>query len=100
MTSLFIAGFCLFLLAFIYTLGQGVETFNNMVAILKSTFMIVIHWFVLVFALYHTFTWFNLTPKVMVVWIGDKKIPEFVVLAAVYGGWVAVSVVISWLIIS
>ena len=99
MTSLFIAGFCLFLLVFIYSLGQGRETFDNMVAFLDSTFMISVHWIVLVFALYHTFTWFNLTPKVMVVWIGEKKVPEFMVLGAVYGGWIGVSIVIAWLIL-
>ena len=99
MTSLFIAGFCLFLLVFIYSLGQGRETFDNMVAFLDSTFMIIVHWIVLVFALYHTFTWFNLTPKVMVVWIGEKKVPEFMVLGAVYGGWIGVSIVIAWLIL-
>jgi len=99
MTSLFIAGFCLFLLAFIYTLGQGSEAYNSMVEVLKSTFMITVHWVVLVFALYHSYTWFNLTPKVMVVWIGSRKIPEYVVLGGVYSGWIAVSLAIAWLIL-
>ena len=98
-TSLFIAGFCIFLLLFIYALGQGVETYNSMIGILKSPVVTAVHWIVLLFALYHTFTWFNLTPKVMVLWVAGKRIPEWLILAAVYGGWIVVSVIIAWLII-
>ena len=99
LTSLFTAGFCLFLLVFIYKLGEGPEAYNGMIALLKSPFVIVVHWIVLIFALYHTFTWFNLTPKAMVFWIGERRIPGSVILAAIYTGWIGVSVVITWLIV-
>jgi len=98
MTSLFTAGFCLFLLYFIYTLGQGPEAFNGFIEGLSSNIVISVHWVVLIFALYHTYTWFALTPKVMVIWIGEKKLPVGVVLTAVYGGWLAVSVALFLLI--
>ncbi len=99
MTSLFIAGFCIFLLTFIYALGEGPEVYNTLIAVLKSTPAIVVHWIVLLFALYHTYTWFDLTPKVMVFWVGEQKIPEWVILGGVYSGWVAVSVIITWIIV-
>jgi len=100
MTSLFIAGFCIFLLVFVYALGEGPETYNAMLGVLRTPWAVVTHWIVLLFALYHTFTWFNLTPKVMVIWRGENKVPERVILAGVYAGWLVVSVVITWIIVS
>ena len=100
MTSLFTAGFCIFLLVLIYALGEGPETYNALLSVLRRPWVVVTHLIVLLFSLYHTFTWFNLTPKVVVIWRGEHKVPESAVLVGVYTGWFVVSAVITWIIVT
>ncbi len=47
--------------------------------------------------LYHSFTWFNLTPKIMPIYVAEEKVPDF--WAAILMGylpWAAVTAVVMW----
>ena len=99
LTSVFVAGYCLFLLVLIYKLGQGPEDYGSLITFLSSSTSIVLHVIALIFVLYHAVTWFNLTPKILVIYKGQERIPQWLVAASVYFGWIVVSSVIAWLVV-
>ena len=99
MTSVFVAGYCIFLLVLIYKLGQGPEAYGNLIAALKSPSSIALHLISLAFVLYHTITWFNLTPKILVLYRGEERIPQGLVAGTFYIGCVVVSVIVAWLVL-
>ena len=98
-TSLFVAGYCLFLLVFIAKAGDSQESYATLVLSLKSPISIVLHLISFTFILYHAITWFNLPPKIMVLHVGEERIPNALITGAVYLSWGVVSLIISWLIL-
>ena len=99
LTSVFVAGYCIFLLVFVYKLTQGADAYGNFMAALKSPISVVMHLITLVFVLYHTITWFNLTPKILVLYRGEDRIPQGLVAATFYAGWVVVSIIVTLLVL-
>ena len=98
-TSLFVAGYCLFLLVFIAKAGDSQEAYATLILSLKSPISMVLHLISFTFILYHAITWFNLTPKIMVLHLGEERIPNTLIAGAVYLSWGVVSLIISWLIL-
>ncbi len=70
-----------------------------MIELIRSPLSIVLHCITLAFVLYHTITWFNLTPKILVLRIGEERIPQLLVAGTFYAGWIAVSALIAWLLL-
>ena len=98
-TSLFVAGYCLFLLLFIAKAGDSQESYATLILSLKSPISMVLHLISFTFILYHAITWFNLAPKIMVLHVGEERIPNALITGAVYLSWGVVSLIISWLIL-
>ena len=99
LTSVFVAGYCIFLLVLVYKLTQGADAYGDFMAALKSPISVALHLITLIFVLYHTITWFNLTPKILVLYRGEERIPQGLVAGMFYIGWVAVSVIVAWLVL-
>ena len=99
LTSIFVAGYCIFLLVLIFKLGEGSSSYSNFITTLQSPTSITLHIISLIFVLYHTITWFNLTPKILVLYRGEERISQGLVAGAFYIAWVAVSLVIIWLVL-
>lgn len=99
LTAIFVAGYAIFLLTLIYRAMQGMEVFTAFVQGLKSPLSIVLHLLALVMAIYHSVTWFNLTPKVLVVWRGEEQVNPNLIAASHYVAWLLVSVVIAGVVI-
>ena len=95
LTSIFVAGYCVFLLVFIYKLTQGADVYGNFIDVLKSPSSVALHLIALTFVLYHTITWFNLTPKILVLYKGEERISQGLVAGTFYAGWVVVSVIVA-----
>jgi fumarate reductase subunit C len=51
------------------------------------------------FLVYHAVTWFQLTPKAVVVRLGGRRLPAAAIAASAYSGWIVVSAFITWLIL-
>ena len=98
-TSLFVAGYCLFLLVFIAKTGDSQEAYATLILSLKSPISMVLHLISFTFILYRAITWFNLTPKIIVLHLGEERIPNALITGAVYLSWGVVSLIISWLIL-
>ena len=98
-SSVFAAGYCVSLLVLLYGLGQGQETYGAMLDFLKAPLSVVLQLIALIFVLYHTITWFNLTPQIMVLRIKGERVSPLLIAGSIYGGWIVLSLVIAWLIL-
>lgn len=92
-TSVFIAGYCIFLMVLMCRAVPG-KDFNAVFQSLKGPVSVVLHLIALLFALYHSITFFNLTPRVLVVFRGEEKVPDALIAGVHYVMWLVVSVVV------
>jgi len=96
MTCLFVGGYAMFLLMLIARLDKPEE----FAALLANPVAIALQLIALPMAIYHSVTWFNLTPKVLVIWRGEEKVPGILIAGAHYAGWLAVSAGLVYFAIS
>lgn len=94
LSSVFIALFLVVFLAQIYQLGDGQQSYNTFIEGLGTPGWITFHVVVLLFALYHTFTWFQSSSVVLEIKIGRLMVPRSVVVALHIGAWVVASAVV------
>ena len=99
MTSVFIAAYLIVFLFQLAQLTQGAEAYAAFLERLASPGWILFHLLALVAALYHTITWFNLTPKVFVVRMGEERLAPVFIAAPNYVLWVVISAVITWIVL-
>ena len=100
LSSVFVAGYVVLFLLIIRSLSQGPAQYEGLMAALRSPLAILFHVVALAFALLHTITWFNLTPKAMAVWRGEERLPAAMMIIPNYVGWVVVSGVIAWFVLA
>jgi len=98
LTSLFVAGYCIFLLVFLYKLSQGPQKYEQILKLLESPISIILHILAFILAAYHSITWFNLTPKVLVLRFGEEKVPSFLISGPHFAAWLGISAIIAWII--
>lgn len=92
LSSAFIGAYTGLITVGLWRLFQGEAEWNSFVAMLQTPLSIGFHLVALAFALYHTTTWFNVTPKAMPMQIGEKRLPGAAIVGAHYFVWVVVSV--------
>ncbi len=96
-TSVFLAGYLVYLIVWIYRIGQGPEGLAAAIDSARHPLTVAMHILALVAALYHSITWFNLTPKIMPLYIGEDRVPDF--WAAILMGylpWTLFTMIILW----
>lgn len=96
-TSVFIAGYCVFLLAVMCNASpthSDAATWNAFYASWGSPMGKALHLIALIFAAYHSITFFNLTPRVIVQFRGEEKVPEAAIAGVHYVMWAVVSIII------
>jgi fumarate reductase subunit C len=54
----------------------------------------------LAFLVLHAVTWFNLTPAAVAVRLRGRPVPPAAVAGGAYAGWVVVSAVVVWLVVT
>ena len=97
-TSVFVAGYAVFLMVLVAR-AEDAESFGAFFQALLTPWSIVLHAITLAMVLYHTVTWLNLTPRVLVVWRGEQRVPGFVIAGVHYVGWLVVSAAVAWLVL-
>jgi fumarate reductase subunit C len=96
-TCLFVGAYTLLLVVGIISLAQGQVAYDAFLESLKSPVSIVFHVLALCFSVYHSATWFNLTPKALPVQIGEDFLPDWVIAGLHYVVWIAVSAAVLFL---
>lgn len=99
LSSVFVAWAVVFLILLVGAMTGGRGSYQNFLDWADSPWVIVLNVVTLVFLVYHAITWFNLTPKAMVVKARGQRVPERVVAGSAYGGWLVVSAFIAWLVL-
>ncbi len=94
LTCVFVGGYALFLLVLVARHDEP----QAFVAWLNSPLLIVLQIIALPMVLYHSITWFNLTPKVMVVWRGEERVSPLLIAGANYVAWVILSIAIFYIV--
>ena len=98
-TSIFVAAYVVVLLVMLHRFSQGPEAYAAFLEGLKSPGAIVFHVVALAFALFHTITWFQATPKAVAVWKGEQRLPAPMLIIPNYVVWIIVSAILAWLIL-
>jgi fumarate reductase subunit C len=94
LSSVFIAVFLVVYLCQIYQLSQGPEAYSAFAQKLASPGWVLFHLVALLFALYHSITWFQSSAVVLTLRIGERLISRPIVTALHVGAWVMVSVLV------
>ncbi len=100
LTSIFVAIYAIILIIQIHAMAQGPDTWDALMISFSMPGSILLHVVILIFLLFHTFTWFKLAPKAMVLKIGKKRIPGSLIIAGNFIMWILLSAGIAWLVMS
>jgi fumarate reductase subunit C len=97
LTSVFVAFFAMLLLWQLQTLGQGPDAYARFTARLRTPLFLTLNVVAFLFVLFHTITWFNLTPTAMVVRVRGKRVPDTIVAGSNYVVWLLLSGIVAWI---
>lgn len=92
MTSFFVLTYSATLIVGLWRLSMGPEAWAGFVSVLTSPVMVVYQVVALAFAIYHTITWFAVTPRTTPIMIGEDFVPPAPIIIGQYVVWAAVSV--------
>lgn len=96
-TCIFIGAYTLLLVLALKHLSEGQAAYEAFLEGLRSPACVLFHLVALAFALYHTCTWFNVTPQAMPIQRGEEFVPGSIILGVHYGGWIVLSLVVLFL---
>ena len=97
MTAPFILAYLILFLVFLARLGAGQDVFLDYLRFLNQPPLLILHGLLLVGALWHSITWFNVTPRAMPMRVGERRLPDPVVAILMgYLPWAVVTVLILW----
>jgi len=95
-SCLFIGGWTLMMVWGLKQLAEGPQAWAAFLEGLKSPLSVVFHAVALAFAVYHSVTWFNLTPKALPLQVGEEFVPDGVISGAHFGAWAVLSVAVLY----
>jgi succinate dehydrogenase subunit C len=95
-SCLFIGGYTLIMVWGLKQLAEGPAAWQAFLEWLRSPASIVFHVVALGFALVHSITWFNLTPKAMPLQLGEEFVADGLISGAHFAGWAAVSLAVLY----
>jgi fumarate reductase subunit C len=94
LTSLFVGLYGALLVVGLIRLAQGQAAWDGFVAAISSPVGVAFQLACLVFAIYHSVTWFALTPKAMPLTVRNEPVPGRVIVGAHYVVWAVVSIAV------
>jgi succinate dehydrogenase subunit C len=98
MSAAFIGAYVLLSITALYRLSQGGAAYETFLATAEGPVGLTFAVAAIFFAIYHTYTWFQVTPRAMPLMIGDKRVPGALIVAAHWLGFVIVSGAL-WLLV-
>lgn len=90
-SSFFVGGYAAVLMIGVRRLAQGREAYDAFLVSLQSPLALTFHAVGLLFALYHTVTFFGASDKALPMQIGAEKVPGKLIVAGHYAAMVALS---------
>ena len=96
-TSFFIGAFSILLVVALKRLSQGPEAFQGFLDALRGPWGVLFCLVALVAAVYHSTSWFNVTPQAMPIQRGEEFVPGKMIVGAHYGVWAVVSLIVLFM---
>ena len=96
-SALFIGIYALVLSVGLFQLSRGERAYEEFLATTEGPAGLIFAVIAMLFAIYHTFTWFQVTPKAMPLELGGKRVPGAFIIAAHWLGFALVSIAL-WLL--
>lgn len=93
-TCVFIGAFALLLLCAVGRLSEGQAAYETFLLAITGPWSALGLLIVLVFAVHHATSWFNVTPKALPVQIGEAFLPDKFIVAAHYAAWILISLAV------
>lgn len=96
-SSLFIGIYVLILIVGIFQISRGQAAYEAFLAVAEGPAGKAFAVLAMLFAVYHTYTWFQVTPKAMPLMVGARRVPGAFIVAAHWFGFVVISAAL-WLL--
>lgn len=100
LSSVFVAWSVVFLLLAVRAVGEGQTAYRDFLDWAATWWVVGLNVVTLAFLVYHAVTWFDLTPKAVVVKVRSRRVPDAAIAGQAYVGWIVVSALIAWLLLS
>ena len=99
LSSVFVGYFIVITLLQVRALTLGASSYAELQDWLGNPLVILLNSVGFLFLLLHTVTWFNLTPRAIVLRLGGKRVPDILIIAPNYVAWLVISGVLAWVIV-
>ncbi len=99
LTSVFIAAYLVLFLLMLHNLAMGRDAYEAYLRFLARPGMLMFHVVALAAALFHSVTWFNVTPMVMRLQFGEKRVPPVIIAGVNYVAWIALSIAMTVIVL-
>lgn len=99
LTSLFVAWSVAFTLLAVRAILKGPDAYRRFLDWSAAPWLIAVNVIALLFVVFHTVTWFNLTPQAVVVRVRGRRVPDAGVAAPLYLAWLVLSALLVWIIL-
>ena len=93
-TCLFIFAYTFLLVWGLKRLSEGPDAFYAFVQALGSPLGVLFNLVVLIAAVYHSTSWFNVTPQAMPIQRGEEFVPGKIIVGAHYALWAVASLIV------
>ncbi|MEJ3746160.1 fumarate reductase subunit C [Actinomycetes bacterium KLBMP 9797] len=100
LTSVFVAWFVVYLLLLVRALAAGADRYASFLDWAARPWLIALNVVALAFTIYHTVTWFAVTPQAVAVKVRGRRLPGRALAGTLYLAWLAVSALILWLVLA
>ena len=99
LSSVFVGCFIVITLLQVRALTLGPSSYTELQDWLGNPLVIIFNVIGFLFVLLHTITWFNLTPRAIVLRPGGWRVPDFLIIAPNYVAWLVTSGVVAWFVV-
>jgi fumarate reductase subunit C len=98
-SSTFAAWFVVVTLYQVHALLSGPVAYGRFAHRMENPLVLALNVVSFLFVVLHTITWFNLTPKAMVLRVGGRRVPGALLIASNYGAWLLLSAIVARLVL-
>jgi len=95
-TSIFAGTASGLLLLFLYALSRGHQEYEGFLRWLELPGVVVLFAVILVALLYHTFTWFQLSTRILLIRLGRRVVHPNLVMAILFAAWITASAIVAY----
>jgi fumarate reductase subunit C len=88
----------LYLLLLVRAVGRGSESYHAFLNWSATRWVLAMNLIAFFFVAFHAVTFFEAVPQAMVVHIGRRRVPGYLVKGGHYVAWAAASAVVAWLL--